>query len=556
MAMSLRPRTLAVVSVLAATALGCGEQATTPLPQVTVTAVAPTEGCLAGGTPITIQGTNFSDVIEVTVGGVDLDYFLVRSTTEITGLVGAVPDVGPADVVVTSRTHGAGTCEGCFSYYDPHLTVTVTAVSPDTATVGSGVAVTITGTGFVDVTSVTVGGTELEERTVVSSTEIAGTVPIQSVPGRQDVAVTSNRTGRSVCHQCFSYLLDVVAQPLAAGGWHSCALATSGAGYCWGWNAAGELGDGTNTQSTSPVAVAGGLTFRAITTGDWQTCALTPSGVAYCWGWNAAGQLGDSSLTDSNTPVEVYGGLTFSLLAADGDFTCGLTRLGKAYCWGWNQYGQLGSTPLGWKEAPTAVHSTLVFKDLTTGHHHTCALTLGGVAYCWGYNRLGSLGDGTYENRSQPAPVLGNATYSLITAGGGASCALTDEGEVRCWGLWPGAYYFTSPQVFGDDFSSVDAGYSHACGISTNGVAFCWGWNFRGQLGDGSTNSSVFTPVAVAGDVEFSRVSGGQYHTCGMTSSGAVYCWGSNDAGQLGNGTLDNSTIPVAVLPFGGSPPR
>src|SRR6266550_1291368 len=216
---------------------------------------------------------------------------------------------------------------GCSDSAAPPTPVTVTAVSPASDLVGGGSSVTITGTNFINVTSVTIGGNELGSRTVVTATQITGTTPAASELGASDVVVSSSRNGNGTCKGCFRYLLPVLARPLAAGLEHTCALTSGGAAYCWGRNDAGQLGDGSTTTSSSiPVAVSGGLTFSAIAIGEAasHTCGLTDVGAAYCWGRNLEGELGNGSRTSTSTPVAVSGGLTFRAMAAGGLHSCAL----------------------------------------------------------------------------------------------------------------------------------------------------------------------------------------------------------------------------------------
>jgi alpha-tubulin suppressor-like RCC1 family protein len=132
---------------------------------------------------------------------------------------------------------------------------------------------------------------------------------------------------------------------VSAGQYRTCGVTTAGAAYCWGQNFAGQLGDGTTTDRTSPVPVLGEFTFAQVSVGPvgLHNCGVTTVGAAYCWGWNALGQLGDGTTTDRTSPVPVLGGLTFARVSAGNGHTCGVTTDGVAYCWGNNNYGQLGN---------------------------------------------------------------------------------------------------------------------------------------------------------------------------------------------------------------------
>ena len=333
---------------------------------------------------------------------------------------------------------------------------------------------------------------------------------------------------------------------VSAGVAHTCGVTTGGTAYCWGSNQDGMLGDGSTTTRTVPVAVTGGLTFSAISAGVDQTCGLTAGGAAYCWGH---GSLGNDSTLSSWLPVAVSGGWSFSALSASGNRTCGVATNGTAYCWG---------------NVPVVVTGGLTFSAVTAGNRHTCGLTTPGIAYCWGNNDYGQLGDGTIGFGYAPVPVSGGLTFSALSAGDENTCGLTTTGIAYCWGSNSsgqlGVGSTTSRSLIpvavagGLTFSALGPGAnrtnrnlgSHTCGVTTAGAAYCWGSNNSGQLGDGSTTARA-VPVAVTGGLTFSALSASLDHTCGLTTNGAAYCWGSNASGQLGTGTTTSSSVPVKV---------
>ncbi|HEU0051708.1 MAG TPA: hypothetical protein VFQ39_00980, partial [Longimicrobium sp.] len=141
---------------------------------------------------------------------------------------------------------------------------------------------------------------------------------------------------------------------------HSCGITSGGQAYCWGLNGSGQLGDGTSTNRLVPTAVSQpvGVTFAAISAGSNQTCALDGSGQGYCWGLNTNGQLGNGTNTQSLTPVAVSMpvGVAFSQIRTGSSFSCGLDgSVGQAYCWGINGFSQLGDNSTVAKNVPTAV---------------------------------------------------------------------------------------------------------------------------------------------------------------------------------------------------------
>jgi alpha-tubulin suppressor-like RCC1 family protein len=299
-----------------------------------------------------------------------------------------------------------------------------------------------------------------------------------------------------------------------------------------------------------------------ISTGGVHSCAVTSSGSAYCWGKASSGQLGDGQTsTNQTTPVKVHAG------EATGNDTDG-----------------------------THLINTI---KITAGDSHTCAVTNSGSVYCWGAASYGQLGDGqTSVNQTTPVRVLaGEATgddadgaylsniKDVTTGGYGGyhTCALTNSGNVYCWGqassgklgngqsvtnsstpvkvLNGNATGADSDGVYLTNVKDVSAGYGNTCAITNSGYAYCWGSDDRGQIGDGSTANDHTQPSLVeAGQatgadsdgtylINLRSISSGGKHNCATTNSGHAYCWGWGYYGQLGDGDVSTSvSVPKQVI--------
>jgi len=407
---------------------------------------------------------------------------------------------------------------------------------------------------------------------------LSGTLTVDAVGGIaifDDLTIDRPGTGYSFVVSA-GELPDVESAPfdvefvsaLAVGTWHACVVRAGGAAYCWGYNGYGQLGDGTTASRTSPVLVSGDVAFASVAPGAVHTCGLTPTGEAYCWGANSYGRLGDSTTSQRTAPVPVVGERAYSSISAGLEQSCAVeASTSETYCWGRSQSGQRGDGTTNTVTFPTVTFgsSLLGFDRVSAGGQHTCAIAQDGAAFCWGLNNQGQVGDGTTTTRFVPTAVSGGLSFAYLAVNNNdiaweSSCGVTPAGEAYCWGLnnygqlgrgTTGGQFVEPEEVFGGlRFTSVSPGTSHTCGVTTDGEAYCWGSNTSGQLGNGAAGATegTNTPTLVNGGYTFRYVGAGRDFSCGLTDGGDVYCWGYNGNGQLGDGTTTSRSEPVLVL--------
>ena len=336
---------------------------------------------------------------------------------------------------------------------------------------------------------------------------------------------------------------------VTGGAYFTCGITYSRDAYCWGSGDLGELGNGGSTGGfPDPQPVAGDLKFTALDGGWDHTCGRAVSGLLHCWGFNFAGELGTGNALSQFVPTQVALGRAFGSVTAGNGLTCGL--LGSlargdggdddwALCWGDNEWGQVGSA-----------HDELVLQFPDTEE------IVGAV-----------IDDPDF------GPIFVELFFSSVSASGNFACGIVafEFPGAWCWGdnsrgqlgngdFDDGGSFVASP-VVGPRFDVVatslgsvatsepDEGERmHACALTPGGALWCWGSNDRGQLGSGITSDIEPFPVASPSGVAFEQLSLGEGHSCGLDGSGTIYCWGRNDFGQVGNGRAGDAVLePVAI---------
>jgi alpha-tubulin suppressor-like RCC1 family protein len=367
---------------------------------------------------------------------------------------------------------------------------------------------------------------------------------------------------------------------------------------CWGLNTIGQLGLG-NTETIGDdelPSVAADVPLprpaSQLSVGDQHTCAVLADNAVRCWGMNMDGRLGYANTNNigddefPTDPVDV-GGMV-DQVEAGAFHSC--ARLGNSVrCWGLGSLGRLGYgnvITIGDNEIPALAGEVDVGGPtvlLSAGGAHTCAIALVGSIRCWGRNEQGQLGYGNTNNIGDnevpasagnvaniPMGLPLNAKVEQLSHGVTHTCALFESGDVLCWGsALFGEIGTGSTNFLGDDelpasaspidlpgpAIAVSAGGAHSCALLENGEVHCWGANTFGELGYGNTSAvgddespSEAGPVQIGAPAI--QIEAGFFHTCAVTNTNEVRCWGNNDGGQLGLGNtsrIGDDEIPNSV---------
>ena len=367
-----------------------------------------------------------------------------------------------------------------------------------------------------------------------------------------DGTIAAPYEGRSQPRQAVA-LAGVVA--ISAGWRHGVALKADGTVMVWGDNYAGQLGAGATGNTGTPFAVAGLAGVRSVAAGLFHTLALLADGTVRAWGDGWAGQLGDGRSTPSATPVTVAGLADVAEIAAGNFLSMARTRDGVVHAWGQNGVGQLGDGTTTDRPSPVAVSGLPAAASIAAGGNHGFAVAADGRAYAWGSNDFGEAGDGVRTLRSTPAVVPGATRVTAVAAGGLHSLALRDDGTVLAWGgnglgqLGDGTGTSRSTPAAVPGLAGVQAiaaGYYHSMALKSDGTVWMWGYGYDGQLGNG-TNDSVSRPAQVEGLSRIAAIASGPSHVLALATDGTLWAWGGNGSGQLGDGSTVQRTRPVRV---------
>ena len=372
--------------------------------------------------------------------------------------------------------------------------------------------------------------------------------------------------------------------------------------YTWGSNGSGQLGDGTTNDSNTPICISdikgSPLSGKNIVDiyGGSTMIARDSDGKLYSWGYNSDGQLGNGTTVNSSMPICISDIENSPLSGKDivdvykiSEVVIAKDSSGKLYSWGENYSGQLGngrtensSMPVcisDIKESPLKGKNIVnIYVDFST----MIAKDSDGKLYSWGYNGYGQLGDGTTTNSSMPIcisdiesnPLKGKKIVDVHNYGS-TIIAKDSNGKLYTWGendygqLGDETTTDSSMPICISDIENSPLKGKNIVNIYWNdrtiiakdssGKLYSWGRNKFGQLGNGTTENSSM-PICIS-DMENSPLNGkdivdvyADYTIIAKDSNGKLYSWGDNDSGKLGNGTTTNSSMPICISEVEGSP--
>ena len=295
-------------------------------------------------------------------------------------------------------------------------------------------------------------------------------------------------------------------QQMAPGLYHTAAVKTNGTLWAWGTNFNGQLGDGSVTQTAVPVQIGTDTHWQFVSAGMMHTVAIKQDGTLWAWGNNDQGQLGTGLVEGSTTPVQVGTDANWRLIDCGAYHTIAVKTDGTLWAWGANESGQLGDTTNNQQNVPIQIGFATNWEVISAGSVHNAAIRADGTLWTWGFNQSGELGNN-----------------------------------------WPESLYEPQQAGTATDWLTVSAGNALTAALKTNGTLWMCGSNNSGELGNGVPDTEVhasFTPVGNAAWTAISAVTGGMH---AIRTDGSLWGWGTGNYGQVGNGNVSGSAVPVRI---------
>jgi gliding motility-associated-like protein len=337
---------------------------------------------------------------------------------------------------------------------------------------------------------------------------------------------------------------------------HSLSIREDGTLWAWGFNAYGQIGDGTTTQRPTPLQIGTANNWKMVSAGTYYSMGIKMDGTLWAWGYNLNGQLGDGTTTNRSVPTQIGSATDWNFVNLGGSHTIAIKTNGTLWTWGANAYGQLGDGTTVDKYTPAQVGAGTNWKSGSGGDDFSLVIQNNGTLWGFGRNNFGELGDGTTVQKTVPTQITGATNWLTVECAQAHALALKTDGTLWSWGysfeggLGLGApTNVTIPNQVGalTNWKSIGVQYRHSMATKTDGTLWCFGYNANGQLGDGTTvNRNV--PTQIGASTNWSSVAPGNTHSNALQTNASLWGTGTNSQGQFGDGTTANTTSFVMSL--------
>jgi YD repeat-containing protein len=281
----------------------------------------------------------------------------------------------------------------------------------------------------------------------------------------------------------------------------------------------------------------------------------------WVWGNGGSGQVGDGTALGRSSPVTTAGrGTTWSQVSAAYENIAAIKTDGTLWTWGQGTSGALGDGTIVAKSSPvTTAGGGTNWRQTSAGYDYTIAIKTDGTLWTWGYNGFGQLGTGTTLDRSSPATTAGGGTtWSQIACGYYHCTSVKSDGTLWTWGynqngqLGDGTTLNRSSPITvaggGTNWRQIAPGHYGSAGIKTDGTLWTWGTNTAGNAGDGTTLNRSSPVTTAGGGTNWKQVARGRSGGAAIKTDGTLWLWGDNSLGTVGDGTTINKSSPITVV--------